>query len=483
MSSTISVSKERKVFAPPLISRWPRWLRWTLLGVVLIGLGAGIYSYVRIREAASAAAASASTLQTATARQGNLVLQASGAGYLIAANESSVGFDVNGKLAALDVSLGDQVQKGQLLAELDDTDLQTALTNAQQALAELTSPEAIANAKLAITDAEVAVIKAQSAVNNLQYWKNDALIQDYYAKYVIAKANLDRAQQAYDNANVGEYINNAGEAGIYQALYNAQQAYKTANYYYSLYSQAPTQRQVDAAEATLELNQATLVNVKAYLQALTSGVIPDGATGAYISNLRQAQEAVKTAQENLDATKLYAPISGTVMTLNATVGDNVSGTIMTIDDLSKATIQFYLDSSDWTNAKVGYTVNVTFDALSGQSFTGTVTQVMPGLVSSQGSSMVEGTAQLDKSVAEVGLPVGIDANIDVISGQALNAVLVPVEALHKLSDSSYTVFVMENGKPVLKAVEVGLQDDTYAEIKSGLNAGDVVTTGIVETKK
>ncbi len=42
---------------------------------------------------------------------------------------------------------------------------------------------------------------------------------------------------------------------------------------------------------------------------------------------------------------------------------------------------------------------------------------------------------------------------------------------------------MENGKPVLKTVEVGLKDDTYAEIKSGLNAGDVVTTGIVETKK
>jgi HlyD family secretion protein len=41
---------------------------------------------------------------------------------------------------------------------------------------------------------------------------------------------------------------------------------------------------------------------------------------------------------------------------------------------------------------------------------------------------------------------------------------------------------MENGKPVLHTVEVGLMDDTYAEVKSGLNAGDLVTTGIVETK-
>ena len=61
--------------------------------------------------------------------------------------------------------------------------------------------------------------------------------------------------------------------------------------------------------------------------------------------------------------------------------------------------------------------------------------------------------------------------------------LVPVEALHELSEGNYAVFVMENGTPVLKTVEVGLMDYTSAEIKSGLNEGDVVTTGIVETSK
>ena len=96
--------------------------------------------------------------------------------------------------------------------------------------------------------------------------------------------------------------------------------------------------------------------------------------------------------------------------------------------------------------------------------------------------MIEGTALLDKSVSEIGLPVGVEAAINVISGQADNAVLVPVEALHKLVDNSYTVFVMAGGKPTLTVVEVGLQDDTYAEIKSGVKAGDVVTTGVVETK-
>ena len=61
--------------------------------------------------------------------------------------------------------------------------------------------------------------------------------------------------------------------------------------------------------------------------------------------------------------------------------------------------------------------------------------------------------------------------------------LAPVEALRELSAGKYGVFVMTNGKPVLHIVEVGIMDLTYAEIKSGLNEGDIVTTGIVETNQ
>jgi hypothetical protein len=71
--------------------------------------------------------------------------------------------------------------------------------------------------------------------------------------------------------------------------------------------------------------------------------------------------------------------------------------------------------------------------------------------------------------------------VDVIGGRADNALLVPIEALHPAGDQ-YTVFVMENGKPVLHVVQVGIQDQVSAEIKSGLQAGDVVTTGITAIK-
>jgi RND family efflux transporter MFP subunit len=452
--------------------------------VVIALIGGGAFTYVKAQQA-KATAPTASTLQTATARTGNLILEASGSGYLVAASEANVAFEIDGKVAELDVKLGDKVTKGQLLAKLDDANLQYALEEDQLALLELTSPEAIANAQLAVTTAEANVITAQTALNNEQYWQNAALTKDYYASYVIAKDKLDRAQTAYDNAKVGEYINNSNEANAYQALYNAQQAYNTAKYYYSLYSQAPTQRQMDAAQATLDLDNAELTNAKNYLAALTGGTVPTDATGSNMAALRQAQLNVKTAQTNLDNATLYAPMAGTVMTLSVTDGQAISAntTVMSIDDVSQATIQFYLDPSDWTNAKVGYVTSVSFDALTGQTFSGKVTEIMPELVTASGSSMVEGMAVLDKSVDEIGLPIGVEASIDVISGQATNVVLIPVEALHQLSDNSYTVFVMTNGTPVLRTVTVGLKDDTYAEIKSGLKAGEVVTTGVVETKK
>ncbi|HND48100.1 MAG TPA: hypothetical protein PLL95_06035, partial [Anaerolineales bacterium] len=111
-----------------------------------------------------------------------------------------------------------------------------------------------------------------------------------------------------------------------------------------------------------------------------------------------------------------------------------------------------------------------------------VTQVDPGLYSSNNTSVVRAFVQLTQIDEEsFTLPLGTTASVDVIGGRAENAVLVPIEALHKAGDQ-YAVFIMENGKPVLHVVEVGIQDLLYAEIISGVKEGDTVTTGIVETQ-
>ena len=78
------------------------------------------------------------------------------------------------------------------------------------------------------------------------------------------------------------------------------------------------------------------------------------------------------------------------------------------------------------------------------------------------------------------LPIGSEATVDIIEGSAENAILVPIEALHQAGDQ-YSVFVVEGGETEVRFVEVGLMDTYYAEITSGLEVGEIVTTGIVET--
>ena len=482
MSTAVSESSVKKEPGRSWLAKMPRPVLWIGLIVLLAIIGAGVYFFISTKQAGAAATAQQPALQTSTARQGNLVLRASGTGTLIAANEVKLGFKTSGILTKLNIKLGDQVKTGDLLATLDSTDQEIALAQAQQSLNQLTSASAIATAQLAVTTAQANVINAQSALGGAQYWQNPALAQNEYANLVLAKANLDKAQATWDSLNTGGYISNTNEAAAYQALYSAQQAYNTAQYYYSVYSQAPTQRQVTAAEATLALAQAQVVEAQNLVAALTGGSVPANATGTGLNALNAAKLAVQTAQNNLDATKLYTPISGTVMAIANQVGDSVgSATVITIADLTQAELQIYMDQLDFNNIKNGYVAKVTFDAQPNDVFTGKVTQVSPQLVSVSGTSVVEGLVLLDQkqaSGATLNLPLGVGASVDVIAAQANNVILVPIQALHQLSPGNYAVFVVVGGKPTLRIVTVGLQDSTFAEIKTGLKAGEVVSTGI-----
>jgi multidrug efflux pump subunit AcrA (membrane-fusion protein) len=122
------------------------------------------------------------------------------------------------------------------------------------------------------------------------------------------------------------------------------------------------------------------------------------------------------------------------------------------------------------------------DDLPDQVLTGRITKVDSELYTSFDSTAVRAEVSLDSTFAAIGLPIGASAAVDVISQRVEEAVLVPVEALHETSPGEYAVFVVEEGKPRLRVIEVGLQDELYAEVKSGLEPGEVVTTGTMETE-
>ena len=463
--------------------------------VVLVLAAGGGYTYYRLVYLPAQTAATPA-MQTAVARQGDLVLYASGTGTLISANETNLAFKTGGQVKQIAVEVGQQVKAGDLLAQVDDSSAQIAFTQARRALMELTSPSAIAEAQTSLATAETEISSAQSHLEyvlgpNIIYWE---------AQVAKAQQDLTAAQAASDKSPSDKDLQAALQkakdtlAYVQDKLKGAWISYQKTyvpNHFTVVdratgkkYVSAPSDAEILSARAELATAQAAMQEAQYLYDALTGGTVPEDATGSGLTALEQAKLDLRTAQDNLDGAKLYAPISGTVMSIDTTAGDTISSgtTAITVADLSQPYLDVYLDASDWGNIKTGYEADVTFDILSGKTFTGKVTQVDPGLYTSNGSSVVHAVVQLTGTDATTfNLPLGTTASVDIVGGRANQAILVPIEALHQAGDQ-YTIFVVENGTPRLRVVQVGLQDSLYAQITSGLEAGEVVTTGITETK-
>jgi HlyD family secretion protein len=476
-------------------------------------LGGGYFGYTRFN-ASKTSTAEEAALQTARATIGDLALYADGTGTVIPAAESSFGFSGSGQVSQINVQVGDQVRAGQVLAQLDDTDAEIQLAQAQETVNALTSPAAIATAKQSLANAQSDFLTAKESLEFLispevVFWEE---------KVAEREQTLTDAQTTYQNDATEAAKQNVTEAET--SLKYAQdeltyfQKYYTATYVPKNFTQyrtmnfrgkaitevvqvedpdtgemvnridAPTESEIGIARAKYDLAKASIAEAQTYLDVLTGAEIPEGATGSKLVTYIQTKDALETAEYNLKATKLIAPINGTVTALDMSVGDLVGGDpVLTISNLEQPySMDAYLDADDWGKIRVGYEVQVSFDILPDQVFTGVVTNVYPTLdTTSSNKALVHITARLSKEIPYE-LPAGAAASVDVVGGRAKNAVLVPVEALHEIDDGRYTLFVMQNGKLRLRIVKVGLQDLTKAQILSGLNAGDIVTTGLVETK-
>lgn len=454
---------------------------WVIITIFVLVISGG-YAYYTYQYLPSQETTTESELQTATVRRGDLVIYASGSGTLISANEASFGFGTSGQVVAVLIGVGDQVEAGQILARLDDTSAQNNLKSVQREYLELTSPAAIATAEVTLVNAQDAYDDARRKVDSIGSRYADAETLEYLqAQLILAADTLEKAQKRYNDMG-GIDESDPATARAATNLYDAQEAYDTALGNYNWYSATPSEQEIALANAELNSAAAALQEAEWYLSELKGEVIPEDATGADLAALENARVAVETAQSNLDATQLVAPISGTVMSLDFHVGDMVgTSSVVTIADLSQPYLEIFLDESDWANITMGYPVEVTFDILPEKIFDGEVVQVDPGLYTSGNTSVVRALVQLDKSEA-FNLPLGTAASVDVIGGRAENAVLVPVEALHETSPGEYAVFVVEDDKPRLRVIEVGIMDLLYAEVNSGLEAGEVVTTGITETE-
>jgi HlyD family secretion protein len=488
---------------------------WRLMIVVLaILIACSGYFYLRVSSQKRANTANVSSLQTAKATTGNLVLFARGNGTIQPIPESNLSFTVNSQVSKINVKIGDHVEAGQVLAQLDDTDPKIKLAEAQEAINKLTSTAAIATATQTLATAESDFATAKASLEYLispevLYWEEQVDARGQILANAQATAQTepsDTAKQKVMEAQTAlTYAQN--QLKYFQTVYEETYVPKTFTQYRTRRGRGgtktevvkivdeisgkktdliypPSEGEIGMARSAYDLAKASIAEAQTYLDILNGADIPEGATGANLVTYLQTKDALETAEYNLNATKLIAPISGTVTALNINVGDMASGSsAITISNIDQPyTLDAYLDAKDWGQVKVGYEVDVTFDIIPDQMFEGTVTNIYPTLdTTSTNSALVHITARLNDHIAYE-LPSGSSASVDVVGGHAENAVLVPIESLHKAGDGKYALFVIKNGKLRLRVVEVGVMNLTKAEIISGLKAGDIVTTGVIKIK-
>ena len=467
--------------------RVKKWIL-PLAAIILIAAGVGGYFIWKQTTTAQAASTSANKLNTAVVRTGDLTLSASGSGTLVAGQTADLSFPISALVGSVNVKVGDKVTKGQELAKLADTSsLEASLSAADLAvkLAQRTldnlsinAPVTLAKAKVAVVDAQAAYDTAQGKVKSSGMARCDAdTTAAYKDRYQFLKSSEDEIIANWDGKDADYYLNRIVPA-------KTQTAKALANY---VYCQGYYQSEIVDSQATVTSTEVALKQAQATLATLEANNGIDPIEQAQAQNaLSQAQLVYKQAEDNLANATLTAPFDGIVLSVAGEAGKVANtGKFISLIDLSQPKVTFSIDESDMDKAVVGNAVNVVFDALPNDIFTGKVSEVTPSLISSGGYQVLTGVIQLELANAADAdkLIEGLNASVEIIAADAKNAVLVPLDALRDLGDGTYSVFVVGSGGALkMRTVTVGIKDDYYAQILIGLDGGETVSTGLVETK-
>jgi membrane fusion protein, macrolide-specific efflux system len=215
-----------------------------------------------------------------------------------------------------------------------------------------------------------------------------------------------------------------------------------------------------------------------------------------------AQNAVDSAQRAEDGTSLKAAMAGTVTALNGTVGSSSSGSsnassggngnnssssssssgasaFIVISDMSKLQVSASVPESDATRLKLQQAAQVTWNALPDTSVEGIVTSISPTSTTSGGVTSYPVVVSL--KTVPAGAKLGQSVSLNVVVSRADDVLYVPAAAVKTTGTNRTVTVVSSTGAQEVRPVEVGIEGDSYTEIKSGVELGERVVIATVTT--
>lgn len=390
-----------------------------------------------------------------------------------------------------------QASQGQVASAQAAVD--TAQANVQ-ALQQGTDQQDLASAQSQLDSARTALQAAQQNYNNLISLSNlatrpettalAAAQQEYNTALAAYQAKL--APPLQTDVSTDQAAIDSAQAGITSAQVTAQNAGITAANDQTAIGSAQSAAgkaamAVNSAQVTAANAQANVPSVQSSLQA-AQAKLSQTLAGPLPTDVVQAQQAVtqahlalKQAQLNLDNATLTAPYGGVITAVNVQVGDQSSGAgsgtgsggtgIATLVNPNAIEVDASVDETSVTQLKPGQPAIVTFDAIPGRAFPGTLSVVTPSGSTTNGVVSFPIVVTINNQGQT--LPAGISANITIITSTTPNVLAVPSRDVVRQGQNQI-VNVQVNGKRETRVVSTGVTNGTLTQITSGLKAGDLV---------
>jgi HlyD family secretion protein len=342
-------------------------------------------------------------------------------GSVVSEREATLSFQMGGQLGILAVQAGTMVKAREVIARLDDIELQ-----AQQSLAEANLRAAQAQLQrarlsLPLEDSQVRAEITQSQVGLDNASTTYRRWQDLYAKGAVARQQVEEAQMRYDMA---------------KSRYEAAMAAVTRN--------AARRQEIAAAEAAV----------------------------------KQMEVSLQMARIRLGQTALHASFAGLVTRTFVNAGEFVpiGKPIVHLVDPDSLYIKAVVDEADALKVRVGQQALVVMDVFQGRKLEGRVAEISPVISSTRQESRTSEVKILveDRSVV---LKPGLSADIEIIVEEVPNVLRLPTHIILERERGKY-VHVVSDGRARERPIQVGASNWDFTQIVSGLQEGERVIISV-----
>ncbi|QYX30028.1 efflux RND transporter periplasmic adaptor subunit [Sphaerospermopsis torques-reginae] len=386
-----------------------------------------------------------------------------------------------GLLAELNVEQGEKVEKGQIIARMDNSEIKMRIlqyqANLEQAKAQLAEseagsrPEEIAQAKarLAQAQAQLAVIRAGN--RNQEIDQARAAVDAAKAQVELTQSRVKRYQAlakegAVSQDTLDQYITEDRKAKA--SLEEAQRR---------LSLQKAGNRDED-----IKRQEAVVTQEREALRKLENGSRPEEITRLR-AVVAAANAQLRQQQVQLEDTIIRAPFTGIVTQRYATLGGYVSPAISASSNASATSTSIIalargleilanVPETDIGRIKQGQEVEIAADAYPDQVFKGRVRLIAPEAVVEQGVTSFQVRINIDSGVDK--LRSGLNVDVTFLGDRINDALTIPTVAILTENGKTGVLVPDENNKPQFREITIGTQIKNETQVLEGVKTGDLI---------